>query len=187
MNRPPSPQRANTPLSTPERWPQFRLRTLLIAVAVLSALMAIAVRIGPVWSLAIFWTALLIAAHVLGNAWGSRGTAHTSARLRAGTHDDEPPETGPIEYAPTTRLHRSGGIGWSTILLTALGALAGGGAGGSLLIATYAEQGVYIGIALGTLCAAILGGFLGFLTATSLGMTLRAWREAVEQDGKKSG
>ncbi|MBL8830162.1 MAG: hypothetical protein JNM18_24505 [Planctomycetaceae bacterium] len=187
MDRPQTPHREPSPLATTGRWPQFRLRTLFIAVAVLSALMALAVRIGPVWSLAIFWTALLIAAHVLGNAWGSRGTADTSARLRAGTHDDEPPQTGPIEFAPTTRLHRSGGVGWSTIVLTALGVLAGGGAGAAVLIVMYAEQGVYIGIALGILCAAILGGFLGFLTATSLGMTLRAWREAVEHDGKKGG
>jgi hypothetical protein len=182
MNRPSPDEPPNSQLAPPQRWPQFRLRTLLIAFVGISALMAIAAKIGPVWSTAIAWTALLIGAHIVGNAWGSKATSQTSARLRAGTQDDEQPVAGPIEYAPATRLHRSGGVGWSTVVLTALGALAGGGAGAAILISIYAEQGVYVGIAVGIFSAAIIGGFLGFLTATSLGMTLRAWREAVEHD-----
>lgn len=173
-------------LPTTQR-PQFRLRTLLIAFVVISALMAGAVRLGPVWSLAIVWCALLVAAHIVGNAWGTKATARTSRELRAGTHDPELPNVGRHEPIPATRLHRSSGVGWTTVVLTTLGALIGGAAGAVGLIAAYAKDGHYVGIVVGLISAAVLGGFLGFMTATSLGKTISAWREAVEHDRRSRG
>jgi len=162
--------------------PQFRLRTLLLAFAVISAVLAVAVRIGPVSSLAVGWTVLLIAAHVLGNAWGTK-----AKRLRLSGDDTVPPDDAPrtpatIRFAPATRLQRSGGLGWGVMALIAVGAAAGGVAGALVLLGTDRERHDYVGLALGICSAAALGGFFGFLTATSLGMAWRALREATRQE-----
>lgn len=167
-------------LDPPRKRLRFKLRTLLLAVAVLSAMLAIAVRVGPVWSLAIGWTLLLVAAHVVGNAFGTKAVENSPSRDELGDSSEGSTSSGPVEFAPATRLHRSTRLGWLTFLLTAVGAIIGGVIGTVGLIAAYAEQGAYVGIALGIVCAAALGGFFGFLGATSLGMTLRAWNEAAK-------
>ena len=163
--------------------PRFRLRTLLLGIAVLSVLFTLAARLGAVWSVALGWTALLVAAHVLGNAWGTRTTRQMPTLARPATDGESPAATDtPIAFAPATRLHRSSRLGWRTILLTVLGAVAGGAVATVGLIALYAERQAYAGIALGIVCSAALGGFFGFLAASSIGMTLHAMSESAKYD-----
>ena len=159
------------------------MRTLLAAFAAISVLVPVAIRLGPVWSIALGWLGLLVVAHVVGNAWGTRATQESAQRANEEPEHELPTApTGPIRYAPPTRLERSTRHGWLTLGLTALGVVSGAVLGAVLLIAIYGESRAYVGIALGIVSAAALGGFFGFLTATSLGSTYRAWHEASRHD-----
>ena len=51
---------------------QFRLSSLLLAVAVCSGLLATLVTLGTLWSAMVFFVGVLIAAHVAGNVIGTR-------------------------------------------------------------------------------------------------------------------
>ena len=81
--------------SRPHRVPmlQFRLSTLLAAVAICSALFAVMVAIGPLWSIVVLFIAIMIGAHVAGAVIGTR--LRDEARL----HEPTAEATGPIRTA----------------------------------------------------------------------------------------
>ena len=63
---------------------QFGLRTLFVGIALLGVLLAIMVHLEPIWSLALVWSLLLVAAHVAGNVWGTRSSARVAVVIRVG-------------------------------------------------------------------------------------------------------
>lgn len=151
----------------------------MLAVAACAVLFAIMRYVGFVWSTVLVWSVLLVLAHILGNVWGTRA----KDKPREPHPDDAqlPQEQWaerPIEFAPTTQLRGNRRLGLTMFILTAVGALVGFVLGVFALLMIYWDTLSYLSIAVGGASAAVIGGFLGFLTSTFLGVSLRAWNEA---------
>jgi len=155
---------------------QFRLRTLLGLVALAGGLCAAFVNIGPLWSILILWIGVLIAAHVAGNACGTARTGASPVLLRP-----------PLEAARVclnlrvTRLRERHGPGPLMRVGVGLGALAGGLVGTVVLWAVYWESFGPGPVGFGGASSAVVGGFLGFLSASFVEVAGRAWQEASDE------
>ena len=163
-----------------ERPFQFSVRTLLIAVTVLSFLLAI-MRWHPTFGTILAWTVLLVAAHMMATAWGTRHRRlHPDAQ--PGANDDSRPVSASSEsiaFAPPTPLHWRTRLGWLTGGCVIVGAITGGVLGTAVLVYAYWPMLSWPALGLGVCSACILGGFLGFIASTFLGISLRAWRAAI--------
>jgi hypothetical protein len=165
------------------RPPQFRLRTLFVAMAGLCVLFSLMAAIGAMGSLVLVFSLCLVIGHVAGNAIGttlrdrasdgaSRGPsgqasreAHRQARL-----------SNRQRLRQNTRLPRAATI--VTLAGSALGALVGGAA---LAIANW--QLITPGaVALAIGSSAVLGGFAGFLLSSFFSVFGPALREAVHEE-----
>ena len=78
----------------PSRPWQFGLRTLLLGTAVCGAMLAVISAAGPLWSVVLAWFAILVAAHVAANAWGSKVPS-----CRAARPTEEPPAVAVVTVA----------------------------------------------------------------------------------------
>ncbi len=122
---------APSSLPPPERPPvlQFRLRTMLLVVACLSAAMASIHWLGLLWSSALIFVAVLAAAHMAGNSIG------TQLRDRGSLYGRSPPEPPPALPPPvpgdlaTPPLGKSTPLSHTAALTTLLGIVAGAVAG----------------------------------------------------------
>lgn len=151
--------------STP-RLPRFGLRTLLIGMAVLSALFAVMERLGPVWSLLLIWSLVLIAGHVVGNAWGSQ-----AFRSRGSRHEEN--DSAHSAVASNARvaiaspaqivLRHSVPGGRARWVFSLLGAIAVGAAGGTFLTFFFLESASMGGIAVWYLSCAVIGALAGYV------------------------
>lgn len=167
------------------RPPQFRLRTLLLIVTLLACLAAGMASLGPAGAAVLAWVALLIAAHVFGNAWGTRAR-QASDRQRAmetATGRAAEPATAPASAVPrpavgSTRLGARHRLGWPMPVLTAVGAVTLGAAGSVALALTPHEKMSWLAVAVGGVSSAVVGGFLGYLCGSFLATSTRAWNEA---------
>ena len=160
---------------------QFRLRSMLMLVAALSGLLAIMQLIGAVWSAILVWFLLLVLAHVTANFWGTH-VAPSAGRRPSDGEPDGLIATGPSHSASVigaVRLSESLRPGWPMFAITATGAVVGGTLGSIALFLLNFDQAGYAGVAVGSISAAIVGGFLGFLTSSFVSIGLRAWKEAL--------
>lgn len=154
----------------------YHWRSLIVALEVGGAIVALLSRVDGVWSALIVWTGLLIAAHVFANAWGTRVGY---GRRNDACSDDPPPTTGrPIRFAPLTLLSAHAGLRWPILLWIGTGAALGGAAGTLALRALYGPRLGIDALVLGGVSATMLGGYFAFLTSSFLGVGLRALHEA---------
>jgi hypothetical protein len=161
---------------------QFRLRSMLMLVAAVSGLLAIMQLIGAVWSAILVWFLLLVLAHVTANFWGTHVAPAAGRRPSDGGQPDSLITDGPLRSAPiigAVRLSESLRPGWPMFVATATGAVVGGTLGSVALVVLNFDQAGYAGVAVGSVSAAIVGGFLGFLTSSFVSIGLRAWKEAL--------
>lgn len=161
---------------------QFRLRSMLLLVAAVSGLLAIMQLIGAVWSAILVWFLLLVLAHVTANFWGTHVAPSAGRRPSDGGEPDGLIEHGPSRSAPVigaVRLSESLRPGWPMFVATATGAVVGGTLGSVALFLLNFDRAGYAGVAVGSISAAIVGGFLGFLTSSFVSIGLRAWKEAL--------
>lgn len=152
---------------------QFRLRTLLGLVAAVGGLCAVLVNIGPLWSTLVLWTGLLVAAHVAGNACGTKRTSAGPTRTQ--------PLLGSVRRSlnlRATRLRQRNGPGPLMLVGVGVGALTGGVIGTVVLWAVYWEAFGLGPVGVGGASSAVVGGFLGFLSASFVEVAGRAWQEA---------
>ncbi|HVA45741.1 MAG TPA: hypothetical protein VNH11_05080 [Pirellulales bacterium] len=161
---------------------QFRLRTMLYLVAVASGLLALMQLIGAVWSSVLVALLLLGGAHVSANFWGTRVAPWASHRARTA---DEPvssaaPDRPITPMVGPARLSESCRPGWPMLVATGVGALVGGSLGSVALVMLSLERAGYCGVIVGTISAAAVGGFLGFLASSFAEIAFRAWKEAIE-------
>lgn len=159
---------------------QYGLRTMFAGVALLSVLFAVMDAVGIVWSVVLVWFLLLAVAHVTANAWGTK----TGRRVVPMPDDDAvqcPPFSEPqgmVTFGDAARLRQTTRLGWPLIVLTAVGACAGGGLALAALMLLSLSRVGYAGVAVGTLSAATVGGFLAFLASSFVEVAGRAWQEA---------
>ncbi len=155
----------------------------MLAVTGCCLLLGLMKEIGPLPSALLCLFLLLIILHVAGNALG------TSLRKEADRKIDEdgPPSPLPPRSAraaePPGRLRERTSPGWIVVILTALGAAVGGSLG-SMAYAYWTDV-TTAGLIVGSISAAILGGFFGFLSGCFLKTLLRAWRQALEEAPQK--
>ncbi|MEE2706439.1 MAG: hypothetical protein VX988_05270 [Planctomycetota bacterium] len=158
---------APSSLPPPERPPvlQFRLRTMLLVVACLSAAMASIHWLGLLWSSALIFVAVLAAAHVAGNSIG------TQLRDRGSLYGRSPPEPPPALPPPvpgdlaTPPLGKSTPLSHTAALTTLIGIVAGAVAGWLAFGIVDRGQLAAGDWAIGVASCAALGGFWSFLGA----------------------
>jgi len=173
----------STDRSMPAKPFQFGLRALFIGIALLGMLLAIMVRLDPVWSVALAWLLLLVAAHVAGNVWGTRAGA---ARTPSPAPDDAecPAATATVEFAPATRLRDSSRLTRGMLATALAGATLGAIGGTTTIMHLYHNTVSYLGTTIASISGAGLGAMLGFLASSFLGIASRALREAADDPAR---
>lgn len=153
-------------------------------MACLSVLFSVMSLVGPMWSTILVWFLVLVAAHVVGNSWGSRSwpadrTPLQEAEEHAGAQGFSF-TSGPCPDVPATQLREATKLGWIMPLAAAGGAVLGGAIGVGFLLWLGFEQVGYAGITVGGCSAAVVGGLAGFLASSFVSVARGAWQEAVE-------
>jgi hypothetical protein len=144
-------------------------------------LFALMREVGPLASTALCLFLLLVVLHVAGNALGT-ALRDASSQEHALVHERAPfAETRAAPRTPSApgRLRERTSLGRAVVILTALGAVLGGSL--SSLAYAYWTDVHAGGLIVGSISAAIVGGFLGFSTSSFLRMIFRAWRQALDQ------
>ena len=145
--------------------PQFGLRTLLLGVSLCAVIFASFQWLSPLAIVGLIFLVICIAAHVAGNAIGTRLRENGSRPLPP---HDQPPHSARFravstsEFAEATQLSRNSSLGWPQLIATAAGLLAGGiggGLGTVLLSRKYDET----TIAIGCIAFGVLGGMAAFI------------------------
>jgi len=161
---------------------QFTLTALLALVAVVALLLA-----SREWQISISipvalvgLAVLLIATHVVGNKLGTHLRDHSPLRINGEQVSPHavPLRNGPVKVAgkrPEQMQKRSAPCRGVTVAI-GFGASAGLSLGGYLLWTWFADS--WSGWALGTVSSGVIGGIMGFLLASFLEMSYRAWDEA---------
>ncbi|HVU88951.1 MAG TPA: hypothetical protein VHD36_16625 [Pirellulales bacterium] len=154
---------------------QFGTRSVLIGTAGCALIALVFQRFGATAGVSLVWFLILAAAHVAGNAFGTRQTAQAPRPPR------ESPGSDPmIRYAPATPLRDQRGFGRRLVIITASAALAGLLLGSAALVLVVPAN--LAGIVLGSFSAAVLGGFLGFVGGSFVMVATRSFREAAAQE-----
>ncbi len=160
--------------------PQFTLRTLMIGTTAAAALLALMTAVGTVWSLAILFFALLLAAHVVGNSLGTRlrdGGIGRSARSADGVPPRHSRRKSPSALPSPTRLRERSRLHWINLVLTLGGVAVGGYYGGTGLAATYPEATAAAHV-LAYVSSGVLVGFAVFALSSFLTVVRQVLSEA---------
>ena len=175
---------------------RFSVRSLLLGTAGVAAFLTLCRALGWGTGLGILFVALVVFAHVAGNAIGShlqKNTGRRRSRPAAGSPFDvavderqasssaearDGPAEGPLRFAAPTELGERRPLHRSIRVATASGAILGAVVGGPLLALLHWEQATVPSILFGTSCSAILGGFWGFWTHSLWQVVSSAWKQA---------
>ena len=182
------------PRPAPPREPhllRFRLRQMLLFVALLSGLMALLVRTEGPWPLVIGGAALLVGAHVFGTMVGTRlrDTSQDVAKWRSATlglddaprADLQPGAASRAALPPATPLADHGRVGRWLFWYLLGGAVLGLVVGVTLLGLTVGPHIGWAGWAVGTISCAVLGVWAAFLGSSMSSIARHAWRHAQEK------
>jgi len=160
------------------RPPQFTLRTMMIVTLLVAVLVSVMTAVGTVWALGILFFVLLIAAHVVGNAVGTRLRDRATTRpevaaemRRAASQGKSVVMHGPSRLGQHRRLH------WFTRVLTVAGALTAGYFGGVALAAAYPDA-TTAAVWLAHLSSGVLGGLAVFIVTAFLMIVRQMLSEA---------
>jgi hypothetical protein len=171
-----------TPVAAGAKLPwQFGLKGMLLAVTALCVLFALMGAVGMLGAVVLAWFGLLAAAHVVGNAVGTRLRDDVDRQMRERKLlDEEPgqmllaaPRPPPNKLAPV-KLHENTRVSRLAIACAALGVVGGGTFG----LTTLWGQANAVGVAVGAISLAILAGFFCFTAGSFMQMVGRALGEA---------
>jgi hypothetical protein len=122
---------------------------------------------------------VLVVLHAAGNALGTSLREGANRELAADEKFPQPAAPAPELVANSpSRLREQTPLGSLVFVLTGLGAALGGSLG-SLAYAYWTDANA-AGLIVGSISAAILGGFFGFLASSFSKIIFRAWRQALE-------
>jgi len=170
---------------------RFGLRRLFFFVSGATAFIALLASCEGVWPWVILFSATLVAAHVLGNAVGTRlrDSSRDVQIWKAGRPSrdrDEPVATRqPVPWAELslpvgTPLALHGTSSWRRNGAVAAGAVLGLALGASGIHLSVGDDVTWIGLAVGSISCAVMGGWFALL-ATNFCVILRhAWRHAAK-------
>lgn len=173
------PGLAGRPLGT-GRPPQFGLRSLLVAMAVIGVLCALAQAVGLYSFLVLVFFLGLIAAHVVGNSLGTRLREETDRLAQSGAlaADRPPASVIPSATLVRSRLAQRGQLPRALLGFALCGAGLGAAAGGLVIAAVCGELLTTCGILLAVVSFGVLGGLGGFLVGSFYTVARGAWNEA---------
>ncbi|HEX3999686.1 MAG TPA: hypothetical protein VHX65_14125 [Pirellulales bacterium] len=149
---------------------QFRLRTMLLAVTACGACLAMMHVIGPVWSAILCILLLLAAGHVVGNVLGNRLRDEATAAASQNVGGRPVCSAVAIRPKPAKKLAVRAPLGRWISVLTLIGAV-GGGTLGEVLFSGHAMHAALI---VGSVSAAVIGGFAAFLAGSFFSVGLSA-------------
>ncbi|HKD35280.1 MAG TPA: hypothetical protein VKB78_00725 [Pirellulales bacterium] len=172
------------------RWPQFHLRTLMLAVTGCCILFALMKVIGPLASAGLCIFLLLVLSHIAGNAIGTKLRDDSDREVTESPTTPSEVSSNETQRRAVVRSRRQVGaapsrlqertpLGRLIVVLTAVGAIVGGSIG-SLAYAYWTDAGS-IALIVGSISAATLGGFFGFAASCFFTIILRAWRQALHE------
>ncbi|MGE0536933.1 MAG: hypothetical protein AB7O68_18320 [Pirellulales bacterium] len=146
--------------------PQFSLRSLLVAISLVSGIFGLLSVLPPVWSFMAIWVALLVFAHVAANAWGKRTFGPGASRPGdSGPAPATPrPLAMPAGSAPNSiRLRRQATLERSRYVATLVAAGVGGLTGCVVLALIHIHQASVAACAVWTGASAVICGIGGFI------------------------
>jgi hypothetical protein len=157
---------------------QFTLRALFAVVALFAIVFALLRYGGGAAAMVVITFGALIAAHVVGNSLGTRLRDDVSREMNP--RPAHLPQRVPSTPVPIDRrLHERTPIGRVILITTGGAAFTAAVLGGAaLFLWTSAGPSGWL---VGTLSSAVVGGFVGFLLASFLEMTIRAWWQAARR------
>ena len=167
------------------RTPQFRLRTLLLAITTLCALLAVGKFLPAPAILALVMFLLTIIAHVAGSALGTQLRDSGSRPLPQDDRDAVLESTRARKlddhhFAPATGLSQHRKLGVWPFYSVAAGAMIGGVVGLGWLQHSLGARSTLAKLSLGTFACCVLGGLLAFLVFTFVKVAvianIEAWR-----------
>lgn len=164
--------------------PRFSLRSFFVWITALCGLLAVLVSVplGP--AVVIAGVGMLLVAHIVGNALGTRLRDQGRGALQ---RSPEPPKDRPAAGAHSplataslqvTSLRRKQRLSSNVPWVAGSAALAGAMAGGLVLAWFNYPRGTLAGLLVGGLSCGFLGGFVGFLAGSFLEIFGPAWSEA---------
>ncbi len=160
--------------------PRFSLRMMFLAVTVLGCLFAAMAALGSFWSLVILLFAALVAAHVIGNAVGTR-LRDRSPGLKPRIALERPVAAAALSaVAAPRRLTERQGLDRIALATAAATAAGGGSLGGIGSLVLYPDAGP-AAILLGTASLAVFGALFGFLASSFLRVFRAAMRKALDK------
>ena len=171
--------------TSPLKPPQFRLRTMLVGVALICALLVVMVSIGMFWAMGLLMLVLLVGAHVVGNSLGTQLRDHGSRQTAVVNDPNKLSTSDPAlqtwQRPSAGRMQEKRPVGWLLIALSAVGAIVSGIVGGLSISSLYWNQIGPAAIAIATLASGVIGGMGIFLTGSFVDMVQRVWREATTE------
>lgn len=160
---------------------RFSLRHLFWGVTLVCLVLAGTVAVAELGTapLALLLMVFAVVLHVVGTAIGTRLRDHADEQ-----HARRPQPTVQVVSSPTqvdrpSSLHQRGlPLPWLPAWI-AVGLVAGGVAGAALFSVAIGHRATPVGIAVGGLSTAVLGGWFAFIAASSWTILRQGWREAV--------
>ena len=176
------PAEASEPSEARLKPPRFSLWTLMIVVTGVAVVCAVFAGVSGHSAIWITIFLLAIGAHVAGNALGTRLRQLGSQRAQEGIL---PPvhATTPLkedQFAPASQLSQRTSLGWSIVVVSVFGAIAGGVGGGLGFHYIYGHELTLVNLVLGVFGAGAMGGFLTFWCSSLVRVLWAAWRQAAE-------
>jgi len=167
------------------RPPQFKLSTMLWAVALLAVLCALVSYFGLHSALVLTLFALAVAAHVAGNALGTqlRANGDRPLPLENGKPHRRPIRHSPTadEFAPATELRDRRSLGLPIVIATISGGILTAALGGILLVAILERAPTWTATIAGTVACGTLGAIWTFV---AFGFVQVAWSAVCQATGK---
>ena len=170
------------------RPPQFTLRTLILLMTLLAVLFALVNVVHPLVLAGLILLALLIAAHITGNALGTR-LREIGSRPVDEEGRDLPPQAfrGDVsqdEFAPPTKLAQRLPLGLPVFIVTVVGTVLGG-VGGGLWGTLAGGASPWFHIAIGAIAFSVLGCLGSFALFSFCQVLLGAYWQAMQQAAKE--
>ncbi len=165
--------------------PQFRLSTMLWGVALLAVLFALVSYFGLHSALVLTLFALAVAAHVAGNALGTKLRASGDRPLpwKLGEPLATPTRQAPAaeDFAPTTELRDRRPLGLPIVIATVVGGLVAAAVGGLLMLAILDQAPTWTAIIAGTVACGALGAIWTFVAFGFIQVTWSACWQATRK------
>jgi hypothetical protein len=146
------------------RLPQFGLKALLVFIAIVSVWFTLMSLIGAVWSAVSAWILMLVGAHVLGNAWGSRAFRSPPTSSEDGTSHSWRGPLPPLQLqrAPLAEATRGG---LPRVVACIASAVSLGAVGGAVLTFLFWRQASPSAVFVWAASLGVVGGLLGFIAS----------------------